>query len=265
MLNNSRVFIPFYQRHSALPEFMLDSLLGVKVEDDLALKLLRGTVPTAVRNNIVLDKERMIDKQTLFSIENQDTNFRKLQIMTTNSKHKIELASDKGVTFPQLGYVEFEYQTAEEQIQGIVSANNSELVKLGMSAMNPQETQQFITDMRKEITRPSFFLGQTYSPQLSPTGNLRIVVSDGGGKASSAGFGQLTSTMGHELYLHAYLFVTGEPWEHIDKNGNPISEDSPDDILYTKRLMVESLTRKNSLGEVKKWLSVRKLTNKQEN
>jgi RHS repeat-associated protein len=215
------------------------TVIEVKVETDKALDWLLGTLPVEVRDKIVLDKDRKIDKNIINSIESDDPNFVALREMV-NSSELTEITTAQGAVLPEIGYTPFSYETVDQQIQATVQSNNAARIANGQPPMTQQETQSFIASMKTQITRSAYFLGQTYSAKESPTGNRRIVVSDGTGQASSTSRGQLSVTMGHELYLHGHLNFLGKPWEHTDWG--------PNDALYEQQRKIETRTLKNVIG-----------------
>lgn len=88
-------------------------------------------------------------------------------------------------------------------------------------AKTPGLSKAQIKEAQNQITEAVSILGNTLSPQDSPSGNLSVVVSDRTGAAKTTPKEEQVVTMGHELYGHAHLYVIGRPWIHT--NGLPQS------------------------------------------
>ena len=176
----------------------------VKPLDDKALDYIRKTLPKEIRDKIKLDKNGLIDKKSLNKIKSSDGNFQDLKTMVNSSQ-----MTEVGTGTEAKGVGEFSYQSVEAARKETVDA----LIKSGMS---PQDA----AEVSKAINIPTLFLGKTFTPGESASGNLLILVSDGTGAASTAPLGQLVETMGHELYGHGTPYIQGKPFQHDD--GGPV-------------------------------------------
>jgi RHS repeat-associated protein len=173
----------------------------VKVLSEEALKRIRQTLPENIRDKVELDANGLIDKNGLSKIKSDDQNFQALK-MLVNDKQTIEVGTVAGVE----GIGEFSYQSVEDQRKEVIE----NLIKAGVDPTAAAE-------VAKEINIPVSFLGYTLSPEQTDTGNMRVLISNGMGAASTAPQEEIVITAGHELYGHAALFVQGKAWLHDDR------------------------------------------------
>ena len=195
----------------------------LKVLDDKALEYVRKTLPENIRSKIKLDKNGMIDKDALNKIKSKDQNFLDLKAIVNDSS-TIEIGT--ATNSPNAG--EFSYQSAKAAQKEAYDS----LIKAGMS---PKEAREAAAS----VNIPSLYLGETLSPDLSPSGNMRVIISDGTGNAATAPLEQRVVTTGHELYGHAGLYIQGKDWQHGNLGG-PVD-------TYIKQ--AENQTRRNFRGQ----------------
>jgi hypothetical protein len=88
------------------------------------------------------------------------------------------------------------------------------------------------------IKDPEFFLGYTLTPSESPSGNVRVLITDRTGKASNTPEVEAVVTTGHELYGHALPQIQGKPYQHDDRG--PVD---------TQHKQIEARSRANFLGQ----------------
>lgn len=200
----------------------------VKVLDEEALKRIRQTLPENIRDKVKLGKNGLIDRKSLNKIKSDDANFRDLKAMV-NASRTIEVGTASSV--PQLPKDQqtFEYTSTDVRRQELAA----DLVKGGMSP------EQAAEEVKKMDVIPTSFLGYTLSPDQTDTGNMRVLISNGTGAASTAPEEEIVVTAGHEFYGHAGLFAQGKPWQHDD--GGPV-----DTYIYKN---VEPRTRANFRGQ----------------
>jgi uncharacterized protein RhaS with RHS repeats len=200
----------------------------VKVLDEKALEYIRSTLPKAVRAQVKLDKNGMIDKKALNGIKSKDQNVLDLKGLV-NSSNVIEAATAKGVA----GQPEFSYTSVEQVRKEVIDA----LVKGG-------EDPKVAAEVAKEVSLPTEFLGRTQTANESGSGNPRVVVSDGTGAAATAPMQELVVTMAHELYGHGLPLTQGKPWGH--DNGGPVDVNIRRIEERTKRNFPEPQARPQS-------------------
>jgi RHS repeat-associated protein len=178
----------------------------VSVKDEKALEQIRLTLPKEVRDQVKLDKNGSIDKDTLNKIKSDDQNFTDLKGLV-NDPNVIEVSTGTGV----VGKPEytFTYKSVEQQRKELTET----LIKSGYDPKDAAETA-------KAIGIPQLLLGYTEPATDSPTGKARVINSDGTGEAAGAPLDELVVTMAHELYGHGLPMIQGKPWKHDD--GGPV-------------------------------------------
>jgi RHS repeat-associated protein len=194
----------------------------VKVLGEEALKRIRQTLPEKIRDQVILDKNSLIDKKSLNKIKSDDQNFKDLKTMVNSSK-----VVEFGIATEVKGIGQFEYKTVEAMRKETAEA----LAQSGL-------TSEQLAEALKEIKIPTSFLGYTLSPDQTDTGNMRVLIANGMGETSMAPEEELVVTAGHELYGHAGLFVQGKAWQHDD--GGPVD---------THIKQVQDRTRANFRGQ----------------
>jgi len=180
--------------------------MDVQTLDDKASDLLIKTLPKEIREqvNSAIDKNGLLVKGSLDKIKSKDANFLALKAMV-NAKEVTEVATS---AIGQNGTPFFKTTAGaqyEKDIQAYMQANNVSRA-----------------DAEKIISKPAdpseewAYYGQTFSPNgeentpVSPSGNLRAVVTDRTGDAAGFSEEDAVITMGHELYGHSYKFRVGD-------------------------------------------------------
>ena len=192
----------------------------VNPEDAKALEYIKQTLPAELRDKIVLDKSGLISQDAINAIESTDANFLDLKALV-NASDIMEVATATGWADNKGNAETFNYQTPDEQVQEMISKG------LSPAVANQLRPTLLLTN----------YLGQTIAPADSPTGNLRVVISDGTGGAADAPMVELAVTSAHEIYGHGLRYMQGRAWEH-DKGG-PVS---------THLKQIESRTYRTVLG-----------------
>jgi RHS repeat-associated protein len=169
----------------------------VKVLDKLALERIRQTVAENLRSSIKLDGKGFVDKASLDGVKTEDKNFNALKELA-NSSATIEVATAATANMgPGYEKSEFTFESVEQIV--------AEVKKKG-----------FDVDPSKVI--PTIFLGKTDEGKDTSSGNPRVTLSDGSGKAAGAPAVEHAVTAAHELYGHGVLLMRGGPWKH-DQGG----------------------------------------------
>ena len=182
----------------------------VKPEDEKALENIRNTLPENIRKQVKLDKNGFIDKASLNKIKSKDANFIALKAMV-NSSQVAEVATASSTVLPEIGRTDFMYETVEAQRADT------------LQKLTPMMGEEVAREVANQITIPSLFLGNTFAPSESSTGNLRIELSDQTGAAATAPDSQMAVTTAHEMYGHGLRYMEGRTWQHdngglVDKN-----------------------------------------------
>ena len=195
----------------------------VKPEDEKALENIRNTLPENLRTKVKLDKNGFIDRKALNKIKSKDANFLDLKKMV-NSSQTVEVATASSAVLPGgTQATPFSYQSVEQQ--------RAELTQKLTQDFGAEQAAQIAN---QAITIPSFFLGSTLTPNQSPTGNLRIELSDQTGMAAGASDSVMAETTAHEMFGHGLPSMQGKPSQH--DNGGPVDH-------QIKR--IEDRTRRN--------------------
>jgi RHS repeat-associated protein len=161
----------------------------VRPLDSLALERIRSTVPSSLRSSIVVGTSGALDTTRLNSVKTNDANFGDLRSLA-NATTVVEVATAAGLT----GGGDFLFESVETL--------RAEIVKFGLPA--------------SAITGPNSYLGQTSENRSS----IRVTLSDGSGRASSAPSVEHAVTTAHELYGHALPRAQGKPWQHEQSNSS---------------------------------------------
>jgi RHS repeat-associated protein len=161
----------------------------VRPLDSLALERIRSTVPSSLRSSIVVGTSGALDTTRLNSVKTNDANFGDLRSLA-NGTTVVEVATAAGLT----GGGDFLFESVETL--------RAEIVKFGLPA--------------SAITGPNSYLGQTSENRSS----IRVTLSDGSGRASSAPSVEHAVTTAHELYGHALPRAQGKPWQHEQSNSS---------------------------------------------
>jgi RHS repeat-associated protein len=180
--------------------------MDVQVLDEKAQDYLLKTLPKEIRDKVKaqIDKDGKLKKGSLDKIKSKDQNFLDLKTMV-NHKELTEVATG---TTGQLGVAFFERTVGEQRekdIQDYMKNNN----------VSREEAEKIIGPVQGNPSDIMAYYGQTFSPNgendtpKSPSGNLRIVVTDRTGEASRVSEETAVFTMAHELYGHGLLFRQG--------------------------------------------------------
>lgn len=94
-------------------------------------------------------------------------------------------------------------ENKEYDIQNYMENNN----------ISREEAEKFFKDLGT-TWEDSAYYGYTLNPSESPSGNLRIVVTDQTGEAANVPDETAVVTTGHELYGHGLLYRQGKPYGH---------------------------------------------------
>jgi hypothetical protein len=176
--------------------------LNTQVEralDARAKGYVLNTLPQNIRKQVEaqIDKAGRLSKGALDKIKSKDGNFLALkEMVNASSTTEVVSASSDGT-------LDFDYKSVADVRKDSYNA----LIKGGYT---PKEARA----ESNKLNEPESYLGKTLSPSESPSGNLRIIISDATGKASGATMVDLVGTTGHELYGHGLLYTQGKPWEH---------------------------------------------------
>jgi RHS repeat-associated protein len=165
----------------------------VQVLDALALERIRSTLPPELRDFVRLDARGFIDRALLEKGKSDDLNFVDL-LELVRSPRIVQVATARSAGIKVDGeLVEFEFESA--------AAINAEMKRRGIAV---------------QVTRDSKYLGHVLTSE-----GLRVMLSDGSGRASTAPIVEHAVTTAHELYGHALLHMRGQPWEHDQRDGKP--------------------------------------------
>jgi RHS repeat-associated protein len=180
--------------------------MDVEILDEKAKQYLLNTLPKNIRDQVKskIDKNGLLAKGALDKIKSKDDNFLALKEMVNDSSttEVMSASSDRNR--------DFDYKSVADVRKEVYN----ELIKKGFS---PKDARQYANDNKE----PQSHLGTMLTPTESPSGNLRVIVSDGTGKAAKAPMSDLVGTMGHEMFGHGLLYVQGKPFDHV--NGPPYS------------------------------------------
>jgi RHS repeat-associated protein len=173
--------------------------MDVQILDARAKGYVLNTLPQNIRKQVEaqIDKAGRLSKGALDKIKSKDGNFLALkEMVNASSTTEVVSASSDGT-------LDFDYKSVADVRKDSYNA----LIKGGYT---PKEARA----ESNKLNEPESYLGKTLSPSESPSGNLRIIISDATGKASGATMVDLVGTTGHELYGHGLLYTQGKPWEH---------------------------------------------------
>jgi hypothetical protein len=172
---------------------------GLRILDGKARGYMLNTLPQNIRKQVEsqIDINGRITKGSLDKINSKDDNFLALRDMV-NSSSTVEVMSARSD-----GTRDFDYTPVAEVRKDVYG-------KLIQAGFPPKQARQ----EANKNTEPVAHLGTTLPPSQSPSGNLRIIISDATGNASRAPMDELVATTGHELYGHGLLYIQGKPWEH---------------------------------------------------
>ncbi|MGH9875782.1 MAG: hypothetical protein ACRD9S_25295, partial [Pyrinomonadaceae bacterium] len=148
----------------------------------------------------------------LDQISSKDQNFLDLKEMVDN-KSVTELTTDSGFQNPGEARQEFYFKSAQETKKDFIEGFAKDEMKLG----NTREQAEALANNMTFGNEGTY--GYTQTPGQSPSGNLRITISDGTGAASNMPMEERVATTGHEMYVHGRLFLEGKPFGHGDKGG----------------------------------------------
>jgi RHS repeat-associated protein len=167
----------------------------VKPKSIDAVNKIRATLPSELRSKVTLYSDGTLK---VSAANTSDKNFNALKALA-ESKQTVEVgaASSENSGGETL---EFEYTSTEEM--------QAEAVASGMSSSD-----------KNFPNGPQLFLGLTLTPKETATGNIRVVYSDGTGKASTAPEVEIVMTVAHELYGHALLMIQGKKDTHYTPGG----------------------------------------------
>jgi RHS repeat-associated protein len=180
--------------------------MDVQVLDEKARNNLLKTLPEEIRKQVEkqIGKNGVLKKGALDKIKSKDQNFKDLKEMV-NNKNLTEVMTATNSTGSNSA--NFFQRTASENkeydIQNYMKNNN----------VSREDAEKFFKELG--ITwEDSAYYGYTLSPSESPSGNLRIVVTDQTGEAANVSEETAVVTTGHELYGHGVLFRQGKPYGH---------------------------------------------------
>jgi RHS repeat-associated protein len=202
-----------YTRNNPLASIDTDGRV-VRTLTGLALQRVQSTLPANVRSQITADNTGLLDRTAIDAIKSDDSNVKLLQ-QAVDADRTIEVTTGPSV---QGGGPEgivgmpFSYQSVADQQAEVKAA-----------VWDPSG-----------ITIPSVYDGYTQTPDISPSGNVRVTVADGKGATATEPAADLASTTAHELYGHALRFVKGQPYKH--DNGGPVDKDIKSIEDHTKKL-----------------------------
>jgi hypothetical protein len=172
---------------------------GLAILDGKARGYVLNTLPQNIRKQVEsqIDNNGRITIGSLDKINSNDANFLALKAMVNSSK-TIEVMSAKSD-----GTRDFDFTPVAEVRKDVYG-------KLIQAGFPPKQARE----EANKNTEPVAHLGTTLPPNQSPSGNLRIIISDATGNASRATMEELVATTGHEMYGHGLLYIQGKPWEH---------------------------------------------------
>jgi hypothetical protein len=175
--------------------------MDVKILNQDALELIRNSLPKGIRNQVVVKNDR-IDKEALNKIKSKDPNFLALKELVNSSK-VTEVGTASGYQISGQDR-EFSYQSVEEGRKAI----EQKLVEGGFTK------EEAAKEAKELVTEPVQLSGVTLTPEQSPSGDARVVVTDGTGKSATMPYEERVATMGHELFVHALRMQQGKPYGH---------------------------------------------------
>jgi RHS repeat-associated protein len=201
----------------------------VDVKDQKALQDIRNTLPEEIRKQVVLDANGHIDKEALNKIKSTDANFLDLKAIV-NSSQVMEVATASSTMVGGTVRLDFSYKSEEEV--------KAETIKLLTKDMGEQAAK----DAASQIKGPEGLYGNTLTPDQSPSGHLRVELSDQTGPASTMPDSQMAVTTAHEMYGHGLPFMQGKPYQHDD--GGPVDKHISDIQKRTLRNFPEQPNKK---------------------
>ncbi len=206
--------------------------MDIQFLNQQATGYLLGTLPEDIRDRVKdAIKDGTLKAGTLDEISSKDQNFLDLKEIVDN-KSVTEVTTDSGFKNPGEDRQEFYFKTAQETKKEFIDGYAKDPLKLG----NTREGAEALANNMTFQQEGTF--GYMQRPDQSPSGNLRIIVSDGTGAAAKMPLEERVGTMGHELYVHGRLYLAGKPFGHGDKGG-------PTEAQFTS---VEARSKRNFRG-----------------
>jgi RHS repeat-associated protein len=181
--------------------------MDVKLLDKKAQARVLSTLPKDVRIKVAkqISKDGTLKKGSLDKIKSKDENFQDLK-KEVNEEGTIEVMTDN----KNDQGAPFDYKTKAEQAAEI----RKNMKELGASKAEIAEAIKGLSG------KPDVNDGYTLDANQSPSGNVRVVISDGTGGATDEPVSRLAMTTAHELYGHGLPAMKGLPWKHDD--GGPV-------------------------------------------
>lgn len=182
--------------------------MDVQVLDDKARENLLKTLPKEIQDKVraQIDKDGKLKKGSLDKIKSKDQNFKDLKTVV-NHKDLTEVMTATNSTGANTGnfYQRTAAENREKDIQDYMKNNNQ----------TREEAEKFFSTLNtSDSWVDSSYYGYTLSPSESPSGNLRIVVTDQTGEAANVSEESAVVSTGHELYGHGLLYRQGKPYIH---------------------------------------------------
>jgi len=180
--------------------------MDVRLLDKKATENLLKTLPEKLRDKVRkhIGKDGTLKSGVLDNIKSDDKNFQDLRSMV-NYKDVTEVMTATDSTGENKA--QFFQRTAKENkeydIQNYMKNNNA----------SREDAEKFFSDLGS-TWEDSAYYGYTLNSSESPSGNLRIVVTDQTGEASGVSEETAVVSTGHELYGHGLLYREGKPYGH---------------------------------------------------
>ncbi|CAN5415985.1 hypothetical protein BH10ACI3_BH10ACI3_06980 [soil metagenome] len=203
--------------------------MDIQLLDAKAISNVLKTLPENIRKEVEskIDKNGLLKVGSLDKIKSKDDNFQSLKGFVNNKALTEVMTATEATGNPAKFYQRTAAENQERDIQDYMKSN-------GVSRDKAEQFYKTIDTSGGWVD--SNYLGYTLNPSESPSGNLRIVVTDQTGEASGVSEEDAVVTTGHELYAHGELYRQGKPYEH-----GKVSES-----VFTN---VEERTRNNYRGE----------------
>jgi RHS repeat-associated protein len=207
--------------------------MDVQVLDEKAQDYLLKTLPKEIRDKVKaqIDKDGKLKKGSLDKIKSKDQNFLDLKTMV-NDKSITEVMTATEAIGNGINTGKFHQRTAEENkeydIQNYMKNFN----------VSREEAEAFFKEQGTTWTETAVY-GYTLNPSESPSGNLRVVITDRTGEGATISEEEAVVTTGHELYGHALRYMQGKPYLH---------KQVPESVFE----VIEERTRKNYQNGEKK-------------
>ncbi len=187
--------------------------MDIQFLNQQATDYVLGTLPEDIRDKVKdAIKDGTLNAGALNQISSKDQNFLDLKEMVDN-KNLTEVNTDSGFQNQGEAQQQFYFKTAQETKKDFIDGYAKDPLKLGNTRAEAESLASNMT-FEQEGT-----FGYTQLPNQSPSGHLRITVSDGTGAAAKMSLEERVATMGHELYVHGRLYLEGKPFGHGDKGG----------------------------------------------